>query len=289
MQIKLIQKIIDAIRLKNAFSPFMLGGEWDIIKKIKHIEAYKEYETLILGSSHIETSYIADEKEFNLATSSQDLYYSYNLYKKYNTNNLKNVIVSISNFSFWHHLIRGKSSTFTLYFKLLSNIDYEETIYAIKKKLYLYELLYRHKINKVYKNIDLDKSYRGNYEDYPMGYATLKDDAKESIQKAEHRERDCANKYLLPLIKDTTDKKQNLFFVITPQMKELRDLLPEKQIVFKELFDLASNYPNVEIIDLYDSEDFIKEDFYDYQHLNYSGAMKLTKIVRGKVYGECNA
>ena len=69
------------------------------------IEVYKDnIEFLFLGSSNgelgVNTNMFEDNKAFNLCISSQDLYYSCELYKKYvkELKNLKNIFVTFSVF-----------------------------------------------------------------------------------------------------------------------------------------------------------------------------------------------
>lgn len=286
MRFKTFQALIDIIRFKKPINLKFLGDEQLIIKKIKYLKKQNQVKTLILGSSHIETSYIADEEEFNLGTSSQDLYTSYKLYEKFNTKHLENVVLSYSNFSPWSHLVRGLSSDYTIYFKLLADIDYEEKLYAKKYNLYLKEFLNVSYIYNQYKKMKVEDSYRGNFTNYPNDYKELTSEMKETILKAENRRRDCFEKYVLRLINDTAMRNQNLYFVITPQGKELREILAEKGEMFKELYEITEKYNHIHIIDLYDSPLFEKSDFYDWQHLNYNGALKLTKIVKEKIYGE---
>lgn len=73
MKIHVIQKIIDIIRMK--LDTVELNNFYN---KFIQLEYYKnEMETLVLGSSHANYSFLATEKEFNLGLNSQDLYNSY--------------------------------------------------------------------------------------------------------------------------------------------------------------------------------------------------------------------
>ena len=45
------------------------------VQKLETIKKISNIKTLVLGSSHIEVSFIAESNEYNLALSSQDLYY----------------------------------------------------------------------------------------------------------------------------------------------------------------------------------------------------------------------
>lgn len=283
-----VKKLFNILRGKAPVGMKPIGDEYYITAKLKCINKLNNIQTLILGSSHIETSYIARDTEFNLATSSQDLYLTYELYKKYNTPELKNIIVSYSNFSPWAHLIKSSSANYMIYFNTYANIKFEDENEAKRKKLFWKKFINRRYLARAYRKIDIAPSYCGNYILYPEGYAEMTQELKERIKNAENRKRDCVEQYLIPLLNATAANHQNIYFVLTPHRDEFKKILVPKEELFRELLELEKCYEHVHVIDLYDSTDFQKSDFYDYQHLNFSGAQKLTSIVRKEVYGENN-
>ena len=45
--------------------------------------------------------------------------------------------------------------------------------------------------------------------------------------------------------------------------------------------NLIIYYDNVKILNYYNDDRFIEEDFYDWQHINFQGACKLTNFIKG--------
>ena len=82
--------------------------------------------------------------------------------------------------------------------------------------------------------------------------------------------------WLLKLSRDTEYNNQNLYFVIPPCTDEYRQFLDKTEFSFKWLYE---NFDSKNIIDLYSDSDFSKDDFYDWDHLNYNGAIKMTKKI----------
>ena len=81
-------------------------------KKIGIEQNLSAIDTLVLGSSHGQYSYVPQENEYNLCLPSQDLYYSYSLYKKYSRRlkNLQTVVLFYSVFSQGFELIKSREN-----------------------------------------------------------------------------------------------------------------------------------------------------------------------------------
>ena len=84
MRFKILQQIIDICRGK-------FFGLKPMVNKYEMMNFVKSYTTIALGSSHMQYGFIPDENEINLGSPSQDLYYIYNLYQKFNTPEVKKV------------------------------------------------------------------------------------------------------------------------------------------------------------------------------------------------------
>ena len=56
-----------------------------------------------------------------------------------------------------------------------------------------------------------------------------------------------------------------------------------EDIIFREIYALKENYNNVQILNYYNNDSFDENDFYDWQHLNHSGATKLTKLIKDRI------
>ncbi len=76
---------------------------------------------------------------------------------------------------------------------------------------------------------------------------------------------------------DTQKLKQNLFIVIAPAASVYREVLDSPDKLFSQVTDMAKKYPNVTILNLFDSPMFQTEHFADCDHLNYKGARILTE------------
>ena len=125
---------------------FLIGSEF-LLRKIPNDYNYKanylskngaDIETLILGSSHtfygLNPNYFST-KTFNAGHSSQSLDLDYLVFKKYykKMNNLKNVIIPISYFSYPFTLNEGKSldkiTNYNIYYNVnTSNDKFSELI-----------------------------------------------------------------------------------------------------------------------------------------------------------------
>lgn len=123
MRSSLFQNIINICRGKLLY----LQG---IADKYLAIENQAEIKTLVLGSAHA-VFFQTNEDEFNLATASQDLYCSYNLYKKYGQN-AQNIILTYSVFSKGLCLIKTKESELCILLKEIFGIDYQNKDIAKK-------------------------------------------------------------------------------------------------------------------------------------------------------------
>ncbi len=108
------------------------GDLSEFIKLRDGIEVYKDkIENLFLGSSNgdygVNTNMFDANKAFNLCIASQDLYYSFQLYKKYaeELKNLKNIFVTYSVFSAGFELQRTSNNSHIYYYKNVFEIPYK--------------------------------------------------------------------------------------------------------------------------------------------------------------------
>lgn len=225
--------------------------------------------------------YYPNENEFNFAITSQDLYYSYNLYKITNNPNIKNIIISFSDFSSYHSLAHSPSpySNYPLYYEALCDIPLQSGKNNIQEVRELKNII------KIQSNKTINNSYNGQYLHYQnQQYQENKDDALHWALKYNKRFytiKHEAIKYLLKFLEDTNKNNQQLIIVITPIMSDLfkKVSIPEDEL-FRELYMLAKPYKQCKIINYRNSKDFTKEDFADWEHLNCDGAKKLANKIR---------
>lgn len=274
MRIDLFQNIINIYRGKFLYLR-------SIIEQYLHIEKLSELETLVLGSSHA-TFYQANANEFNLATPSQDLYYSYNLYNKYGKN-CKNIILTYSVFSKGLCLIKTKEIELCILMKIIFGIDYQFKDFAKRKNCYFLEPFYKIRIKNSLKNPNsLRKRVIKENE-----LQSMTDENNIQIRAKKHYKnflRETTQlEYLEKLLYETKENNQNLILVIPPATKIYKEALPDGNDIFKHLFELCEKYDHVKILDYYSTEEFSRQEFVDGDHLNEVGNVKLTEFVRGSI------
>lgn len=268
-----IQQLIDILRGKERLHYITVFA-----KKIKGINIYNDIETLILGSSSMEGGYIAQEKEYNFAIPAFDLYYIREMFKKYDNEKIKNIVFNFSYFSPWSVTVKGNFAYFCTYLKHYLGFEYQFKDVAEKKELD--KLVEKNKkyMDKIFQKVVIEPDYRGNFANWRNKYTPPTEEHKQIVLKAmqrEHIQMEVFKKFL----EDT--KRKNLFIVIPPTTEDFRSYMPDKNEIFKELFDIVKDYPHAKVLDYYDCEEFTQErDFHDQTHVNYVGALKLTEKIR---------
>lgn len=278
MRIKLIQKLIDKIRGKNKIpeNPYIsaLGA-----KIISYEKVRKSIDTIILGSSHAQLGYRAEKNEFNLGLSFQDLYCSYNIYKKYSKEKIKNIILFYSVFSPGAQTIKSKFADTMAVYKAILGFEYQDRKTAKEKKLYNLDFAYKCQYIKFRRIYKVDLEYRGNEVSY---LTCFKPPIAADRAKPHHKNNQRNNNqtdYVIKMQKIANKRNANLYVVISPATEAYKDSLPYSSELFKELFRAAKKY-NINIINMYDSDAFDNSDFEDWDHLSLNGATKLTNIIK---------
>ena len=131
-------------------------------------------ETLILGSSTGRCSFIEDEKSVNMAIDAQDLYYSYQLFQKfeYQIPNLKNLVLYYDVFSAGNDLDNSPFKHFIpAFYKAFFDIPYKNKLGVIENNYDIFEKKIR-SLNKY-----LTKSLKDiPYDLMPMQFGGLQID-----------------------------------------------------------------------------------------------------------------
>ncbi len=275
MKINFIQKIIDKIRNKPHSYISLLGTKVLSFEKIKD-----KIDTLILGSSHAQFGYRAKANEFNLGLSYQDLYHSYNLCKKSfkHPHKIKTIVLFYSVFSPGHQQIRTRDFDICSIYKAVCQIDYQDENIAKEKQL---EKL-TSKFNKQYKHFKkkfkLNIQYRGNETSFKTATKT-KEASERALPHFKNNQRNNnQTQYVEKIYNIAKENNAKLLIVIPPATKSYKDCLPSSDVLFKELYELQKKL-NFNIINVYDNTSFNDNDFKDWDHLNLTGAEKLTKII----------
>lgn len=111
------------------------------------------------------------------------------------------------------------------------------------------------------------------------GPATVKNHTKDLKQSMSIID---TNKMALDNIVSTCQKKGILVLLLTtPVHKSYYELVNQEQ--YNQMLDICeafeTQFDNVHYLNLFKNDQFIDDDFYDPDHLNYSGAVKLSQIV----------
>ena len=246
-------------------------------KKYFSLQVFKDrMETLVIGSSHGHHGYRAQENlyEINACETSQDLYYSYELYKKYSdAARLKNIVLFYSVFSPGHILELTERNRCDSY-KFIYGIPYRFLGICEKKGLkeafsVLIERMKNHP----------DFHYVGNLpdniSDMPPLFTDAERRAKDHLKSNKRNENQTV--YVEKAIKLSCERGHRLYIVIPPARSDYRNCLPPFEELFAELLKLKNQ---VKILSFFEDEHFSDSDFWDTDHLNKQGSMKLTAFIR---------
>lgn len=258
----------------------------DIVKAVciqdNMINKKESINTFCSGSSHAQMSFIDDENSINFGNGSQDLYYQWKLYEKYNSffPNLKNIIIFYDIFSPGNDMQKGPFYLRTALYNLLFNIPYKDKNLALESGTIDFE----RKIQKEYLPIVKELS-QGIDHSYPVLYTPspkytkdqLKDFANGQIKL--NKKDNYMHKYLKNILNLAKKLNHDVFIIVAPYQENFRKLFPKKEIMFKELNYIAKIY-SVKVLNLWDDPDFIDEDFRNIDHLNRQGAVKLTNKIK---------
>ena len=232
-------------------------------------------ETLVLGSSHGDFDFHAAGNEFNFCISSQDLYTSYEIYKKYaDLKNLKTVILFYSVFSpgFDQEMTNDREAP--VIYKTLLDIPYrhpERNNYEKTEKAFL---KYARSDKYYYDHMDA----RGNFDHSSFISSDIASDVEKRVighlknNARENRQ----TKYVAEMRKLAEERGHTFAVVIPPARSDYMQRMPPRETVFKDLFALK----DVRVLDYFGSPDFSDDDFGDMDHLNLQGALKLSGFIR---------
>lgn len=264
------------LKLFQKFNTFNESYEIDFYTKRQEINQHlNNIKTIIFGSSHGLYGYIAKDDEFNLCLASQDLYYSYKLYKKYSKiPKLENIVLFFSVFSPGHILCKTIEKEKAIYYEKYFNIPYQ----YFDKELIIKKFLYYIKPCFIENNIEFNNGNINNYWFFEKKKDILEKRTKSHLKNNKRKNKQI--KYLEKIINLVQANKQNIYIILSPATKDYKNILSEEKEIFRNIKNISKKYNKLKIIDFYTSDIFNDNDFGDYDHLNTKGAKKLTKIVR---------
>lgn len=228
-------------------------------------------ETLVLGSSHGNYGFHATGNEFNFCIDSQDLYYGYEIYKKYaDLKNLKTIILFYSVFSPGFDLEMTNIFFDPIAYKILLDIPYryerndrKKTEKTFQKYMRSDKICYDHMDSRG--NFDHCSFFGKNVDAKERADGHLKNAVRENGQ----------TKYVAEMQNLAEKNGHSFVVVIPPARSDYMQHMPPCETVFKDLFSLK----NVRTLNYFGSSDFSDEDFGDMDHLNLQGALKLTDFI----------
>ncbi len=244
--------------------------------------------TLILGNSHtmygLNPAYF-NSYTYNLAFLSQSLEYDYKLFDHYQ-NQLKNtkvIILPISYYTLFSTMISDHNEWMLKYYAIYMQIPTKWNL------SYHLEIASEPLKNCIYKNYDYYKNDTATILCSTNGWAKKVGHRKyDSIEK---NAADAVKRHSFPFNKDfqfnitlldsfiQLAKKKNIHIILvtTPTQKYYADsivLQSNYKLMQKSLESIDATYSNCVYINSLKDSSFLKEDFYDNDHLNENGAKK---------------
>lgn len=250
-------------------------------------------EILVLGSSHTNYGINPDFfllDGFNFSNISQSLDLDYELLKKYGTKikNLEYVIIPVSYFSLFSSLLKETENWRVKNYYLYYGVVPDKSSLSVKNLFELSNGTIISNISRIYHSYK-DKTNLITVSDKGFGLdfnSGVKNDMEETGKAAalRHTHIDSEmfeyNKKIIGKIVEWCKKRNiKLIFITLPAYYTYREKLDEEQLnkTINYMKSIVDN--NVYYYNLLDEDNFPEEDFFDADHLNGAGAMKLTKII----------
>ena len=229
-------------------------------------------EILALGSSHGDHGFLPDGNSFNLCGNSQDLYLSYELYRRCaDIPKLKTVILFYSVFSPGFETERTSEMDYCLYYRYFWRIPlrYHGPDDFVHKRYLLDKYLRQHPLTEV-------GDYRGE-NDYGWFFPSQMSVAERVASHLKNNRRQNGQTgYVGKMAELARIKGHRLVVVVPPFRSDYSALLPPFEETFAELLALVKQNPEIKLMSFVDDKDFVDADFGDMDHLNRQGATKLT-------------
>lgn len=252
----------------------------DIKKHHAYIKNKEYVKTLVLGASTGRDGFLPSEiSEFNLGSSSQDLYRTYNLYKwciNSDAKNLKNIIIFFDVFTPGLQLEKTSEAYKAIMHKCLYDIPYA---FKLHRKYRRFEKI----CNKHFQSaqVQTDNYYGQSFYDTSGNESDVQNIVQKHMKNNQRKNNQIA--YLDKLATLANRYNHNIYIVIPPYRDDYRKHLPEHDVVFQELHDFIKRHKNITLLDFMADDNFNHCDFNDCHHLNKNGATKLTAAIKTKI------
>lgn len=276
---------------------FIIVGEL-LLRNIPNDYSYKskyldknaqKIETVFLGSSHfyfgINPEFISS-KSFNAAHTSQSLDFDLKILEKYNDDwdSLKYIVVPVDYFSLYSRLDTGieawRVKNYTIYYGIKSDYKIENNTEIFSNKLRVNfdrvrQFYFDDKNDITCSNLGWGFNYNSkNNNDLQLS-------GKTAAKRHTAKNKDQFNEnvaVLKQIVEFAKNKNCNVIFVTSPAYKSYVSNLNINQLngTVNELISLSQLNKNVVYVNLLNDSSFVKEDFFDADHLNEIGAKKFT-------------
>lgn len=253
---------------------------------------------LILGSSHayydINPDYI-DGTVFNAGAVSQSLDLDFAILNKYKEGltELKSIVIPISYFSFYGQLKdspeKWRMKDYVLYYDLdlTSSLNDHFEILSIKPKNNLKKLYRAYTMSKnirSYSSLGWGNNYlsKGPIDLELSGRATAARHSQEDITTQESKALfDNGVNSLVRILELAKEKNIEVLLFTPPSYESYVSNINEKQLnqVIDQIKKLNLLYPHCRYVNYLNDNEFNADDFYDSDHLNHSGAKKLSTML----------
>jgi hypothetical protein len=244
-------------------------------KKLSFENHINDIENLVCRGSNSDYSFIPGyvPNSFNIGLISSDLYTTYHLYENYKNRltNLNNLIVFLNIPSPGYSLVRTSERYRAVALKYFFNINYESENYIIKR----YEKWIFGKCKKLNK-VDIPINYMG-YENKSQYSNEISAKQRAKTHLRENLREPDQMLWIYKLIELAKTKNVRVILIIPPIRSDFKNELPVKEKLFSKFYKLELD--NVKLLDLYDSNCFDDSDFGDTDHVNESGAIKISKLI----------
>lgn len=250
-------------------------------------------ETLLLGNSHIYYGVCPDSigtNTFSLALTSQTYRYDWWLLQHYDMPNLRTVVLNFSYFSLWEDMEhQPQSAADIVRYRLYMNCDIHPRLsrYGFE---FSFIPAFREKLKSLWQAPKMTWNEHGWGTNFTLDRrATEWDDGENRARINTYHDEQIVN-FNLTFLDGIADfcsaRNIRLLLVSTPTTATFAQYQDKRQTSRNntEINNFLKRHPEVEYYDFQLDTRFDADDFFDADHLNSDGAVKLAKILRGIIY-----
>ncbi|MBX0359451.1 nucleoside-diphosphate sugar epimerase/dehydratase [Halobacillus sp. Nhm2S1] len=253
----------------------------DVLFKLLEWERSKNIKILITGMSYSRYGFDTDTLKWNsinLSFNSQDLFYDYCMTRHVLDNSsegIKYALIGLAYFSFHFNLSLSKEKHLVERYAVLKwrGIKHNQTKFIIgherMRDLFVDDFL--NKFDQLDQNVSFDREKLKKEQKDLAKLHSSKDYPKTVKENKVH---------LHNLVKLLLSKNITPIFVIHPQAKPYREYFRKDMVdEFHQIVNDFKQKYKIEEVNLFSSQKFTQDDFYDVHHLNTRGAKKVSRIL----------